>query len=205
MRFVAFFILYCEAGFWKPLAWLTPWKPSTVNPICAAKGSRTIIPGHKDLAMAPLNYLWVYLIAVMVFLGIDAVWFKTMTPTLLCTAHWTIYQWITRHDRSRRVLSILCFALCVVVIYPQQSSRIIGKNGRIWGGIGLMAYGTYDFTSLALLKGYDDKTAALVDFIWGGLVTGLTCVIVGVIYKTGWWISKARYEATTLIQAKVQF
>ena len=48
--------------------------------------------------------------------------------------------------------------------------------------IGLMAYGTYDFTSLALLKGYD-KTAALVDFIWGGLVTGLTCVIVGVIYK----------------------
>ena len=28
-----------------------------------------------------------------------------------------------------------------------------------------------------------DKTAALVDFIWGGFVTGLTCVIVGVIYK----------------------
>ena len=29
--------------------------------------------------MAPLNYLWVYLIAVMVFLGIDAIWLKTMT------------------------------------------------------------------------------------------------------------------------------
>ena len=71
----------------------------------------------------------------------------------------------------------------MVVIYPQlkahASLAVLAGYGVV---IGLMAYGTYDFTSLALLKGYD-KTAALVDFIWGGLVTGLTCVIVGVIYK----------------------
>jgi len=133
--------------------------------------------------MSPLNYLWVYLIAVMVFLGIDAVWLKTMTQRFYAPRIGHLLSESPNMTAAGVFYLFYVFALCVVVIYPQlkahASLAVLAGYGMV---IGLMAYGTYDFTSLALLKGYD-KTAALVDFIWGGLVTGLTCVIVGVIYK----------------------
>ena len=119
--------------------------------------------------MPPLNYLWVYLIAVMVFLGIDAVWLKTMTQRFYAPRIGHLLSESPDMTAAGVFYLFYVFALCVVVIYPQlkahASLAVLAGYGVV---IGLMAYGTYDFTSLALLKGYD-KTAALVDFIWGGL------------------------------------
>jgi uncharacterized membrane protein len=39
--------------------------------------------------------------------------------------------------------------------------------------LGLIAYGTYDLTSLAILQGWPVNVAVL-DMIWGGIITGAT-------------------------------
>ncbi|MEN6668933.1 DUF2177 family protein [Psychrobacter sp. B38] len=53
-------------------------------------------------------------------------------------------------------------ALCLLVLYPQIKAG--ASVGHIFLLGGLMAYGTYDFTNLALYKGYTLDTA-LVDFV----------------------------------------
>jgi uncharacterized membrane protein len=40
-----------------------------------------------------------------------------------------------------------------------------------------MAYGTYDLTNLAVIKGYGVRIA-LVDMAWGAILSGLTAAIV---------------------------
>jgi len=48
---------------------------------------------------------------------------------------------------------------------------------------GLIAYGAYDLTNLATLKGYTTKVA-FVDMAWGTLLTGLSAA-------AGMWITRA--------------
>lgn len=50
--------------------------------------------------------------------------------------------------------------------------------------LGLVVYGTYDFTNLATVKDYS-VTLALVDLAWGAFVTGLATVITK--YVSGLW------------------
>jgi uncharacterized membrane protein len=37
--------------------------------------------------------------------------------------------------------------------------------------LGLIAYGTYDLTSLAVMKGFTTKIA-IIDMVWGTILTG---------------------------------
>lgn len=46
--------------------------------------------------------------------------------------------------------------------------------------LGLVIYGTFDFTSGALFKDYDYKTA-IIDTIWGGILFALTTVVINKI------------------------
>ena len=62
------------------------------------------------------------------------------------------------------VLGLVLFALPQAKTYPQA---------LLWGGLfGLIGYGTYDFTNLAILKNWT-LTISLVDMAWGGVVCAL--------------------------------
>ena len=78
-------------------------------------------------------------------------------------------------------------ALCILILYPQiKANSSLGTIFLLGALIGLMAYGTYDFTSLALFKGYT-LDAAVVDFIWGGLLTGtVSAAVAWLAYRFEW-------------------
>ncbi|WP_349773439.1 DUF2177 family protein [Psychrobacter sp. WY6] len=79
--------------------------------------------------------------------------------------------------------------MCLDFISTNQSRRAsIGHIFLLGGLIGLMAYGTYDFTSLALYKGFTLDTA-LVDFAWGGILTGSVSAIVAWLAYRFHWLS----------------
>ena len=56
---------------------------------------------------------------------------------------------------------------------------IISKNRPIWEAflLGIIIYGVYDTTTLALLKKYDWKLA-LMDTLWGGTLMALTTTVI---------------------------
>ena len=136
-----------------------------------------------------MGYVYIYLAAVAIFLGIDSVWLKTMTGLF--------YEERIGHllaDEPNMIAAGVFYlfyllALCIIILYPQiKAQASLGHIFLIGGLIGLMAYGTYDFTSLALYKGYTLDTA-LVDFVWGGLLTGTVSAIVAWLAYRFHWLS----------------
>lgn len=136
-----------------------------------------------------MGYVYIYLAAVAIFLGIDAVWLKTMTGLF--------YEERIGHllaDEPNMIAAGVFYlfyllALCIIILYPQIKAQASLVHIFLMGAlIGLMAYGTYDFTSLALYKGYTLDTA-LVDFVWGGLLTGTVSAIVAWLAYRFHWLS----------------
>ena len=134
-----------------------------------------------------MGYVFVYLAAVAIFLGVDAVWLTTMKGAF--------YEARIGHllaDEPNMVAAGVFYmfyilALCILVLYPQiKAGTSIGHIFLLGGLIGLMAYGTYDFTSLALYKGFTLDTA-LVDFAWGGILTGsVSAMVAWLAYRFHW-------------------
>ncbi|MBE0405564.1 DUF2177 family protein [Psychrobacter sp. AOP22-C1-22] len=136
-----------------------------------------------------MGYVFIYIAAVAIFLGIDAVWLKTMTGLF--------YEKRIGHllaDEPNMIAAGVFYmfyllVLCIIILYPQiKANASLGHIFLLGGLIGLMAYGTYDFTSLALYKGYTLDTA-LVDFVWGGLLTGTVSTIVAWLAYRFHWLS----------------
>lgn len=137
-----------------------------------------------------MGYLFIYLAAVAIFLGIDFVWLTTMKSAF--------YEQRIGHllaDEPNMMAAGVFYlfyvlALCILILYPQiKAQASIGHIFLLGGLIGLMAYGTYDFTNLALYKGFTLDTA-LVDFAWGGILTGtvsaVSAVVAWLAYHFNW-------------------
>ncbi len=136
-----------------------------------------------------MGYVFIYLAAVVIFLGVDAVWLTTMKGAF--------YEERIGHllaDEPNMVAAGVFYmfyllALCLLILYPQiKAGSSVGHIFLLGGLIGLMAYGTYDFTNLALYKGYTLDTA-FVDFIWGGFLTASVSAIVAWLAYHFHWLS----------------
>ena len=64
----------------------------------------------------------------------------------------------------------------MLVVRPALDATSIFAS--LWMGalFGLVAYGTYDLTNAATLKGWS-LTVTVVDMLWGSLLTGLSSAV----------------------------
>lgn len=111
-----------------------------------------------------------YLVVLVVFLAIDAVW--------LMNAGRLIYKPEIGQlllDKPDLFVAFLFYAiyaagLLVFVVTPQLAEGNIGKAALYGGLFGLVAYATYDMTNLATLKGFTTKIA-IIDMMWGTVLS----------------------------------
>jgi uncharacterized membrane protein len=135
-----------------------------------------------------MGYVWTYLTAVVLFLGIDSVWLTSMKGPFYEPRIGHLLAEQTNMAAAGAFYLFYLFVLCIIVLYPQiKAGASLGHIFLLGALIGLMAYGTYDFTCLALFKDYP-LSAALVDFAWGGLLTGLVSVAVAWIANHFNWL-----------------
>ncbi len=74
-------------------------------------------------------------------------------------------------------------ALGITYFVHPQLSQITLLGATLVGTLfGLVVYGVYDFTNLAILKGWGLKLA-VVDVIWGGVINALVVVIIKLLGK----------------------
>ena len=66
--------------------------------------------------------------------------------------------------------------MTVIVIAPAIEAQSIVRALAYGMLFGLVAYGTYDLTNLAVMKGFTTKIA-LIDMVWGGLITGFVSAV----------------------------
>ena len=118
-----------------------------------------------------MQTLVTYLSTLGVFLAIDFVWLAFIArkfyfdrigplmlerPDFLVAALFYLFY----------VFGIVYFAVLPALKSGQLSTALI--NGVL---LGLLAYGTYDITNMATLKGWSWQVVA-VDIVWGAVLTG---------------------------------
>ncbi len=130
-----------------------------------------------------MNYFKMYMIALVIFLLIDAIWLGLVAPKF--------YKNQIGHlmaEKPNFIAALVFYLIFIVgvvyfVINPAIESGNVTKlviSGMLFG---FMTYATYDLTNLATLKDWP-LTVTIVDLVWG---TSLSTVLgLGTYYIYMW-------------------
>lgn len=122
------------------------------------------------------RYFLAWVLAALFFLAMDAVWLTVMTPRLYRPELGPVLR-----ESFDLTAALLFYALYFVgmvglAIAPAlrvQRVSMAAANGAL---LGLVAYGTYDLTAQATLKGWTWKVT-LADLAWGCVATAVACTL----------------------------
>lgn len=123
--------------------------------------------------------------SAIAMLALDAIWLTTMVPRLYKPALGDLLA-----DPPNLRVAALFYLLYVAgivffAVLPAVEHRSWLAALGTGALLGLVAYGTYDFTNLSTLKNWP-LTLSLVDVAWGAVVTSLAA-IAG--YAATMWLS----------------
>lgn len=124
----------------------------------------------------PTSFFPTILTILMIMLLLDSVYLyftKSIFGELVAKIQRTAMQ--LRIEGAIIVYLLLAIGLYYFIVKPGLSAWEAGL-------LGLVIYGTFDFTNYAMLKNYDLKTA-IMDTVWGSLLFALTTLIVGKVYS----------------------
>jgi uncharacterized membrane protein len=113
-----------------------------------------------------MRFLVAYIATAIVFLGLDVIW---LTQIALGMYRREIGSLLL--DQPNLVISGLFYLIFVAgIVLLAVFPALTGGNWltALWMGavLGLVAYGTYDITNLATLKGWS-QTLVIADLAWG--------------------------------------
>jgi uncharacterized membrane protein len=132
--------------------------------------------------MSKLVYL--YLITTVVFLAIDFVWLSTATSRI-----YKPYLGDLLAERPNLPVAAAFYVVYVVGVIALAVVPALNE-GNVWGAVwraaifGALAYGTYDLTNLATIKGWAWQVS-VIDIVWG---TTLNSVVAASSYYVGVWL-----------------
>jgi uncharacterized membrane protein len=113
--------------------------------------------------------LWV--VAAVLFLVIDMVWLLWLGRGIYVSEIGEILRQPPNLPAAAAFYVLYVTGLMIMVIWPAVQAQSVWQ-GLIYGAVlGLIAYGTYDLTNLAVMKGFTTKIA-IIDMLWGTILTG---------------------------------
>lgn len=124
----------------------------------------------------PTSFFPTILTILVIMLLLDSVYLyftKSIFGELVAKIQRTAMQ--LRIEGAIIVYILLAIGLYYFIVKPGLSAWEAGL-------LGLVIYGTFDFTNYAMLKKYDLKIA-IMDTVWGSLLFALTTLILGKIYS----------------------
>ncbi|GAB4136653.1 MAG: DUF2177 family protein [Sphingomonadales bacterium] len=116
-----------------------------------------------------------YIAAALVFLGLDYLWLGVIAKGMYSQA---LGPWL-RETPNMAAATIFYLAYVGGILYfaVQPAWRDGGWQTALLSGalLGLLAYGTYDMTNLAVMKDWPLKIS-LIDIAWGTAVTAMAAL-----------------------------
>ncbi len=112
--------------------------------------------------------LWV--VAAVLFLVIDMVWLLWLGRSIYVTEIGEILRQPPNFPAAAAFYVLYVTGLMIMVIWPAVQAQSVWQ-GLVYGALlGLIAYGTYDLTNLAVMKGFTTRIA-IIDMLWGTVLT----------------------------------
>ncbi|MEQ8267630.1 MAG: DUF2177 family protein [Parvibaculum sp.] len=122
-----------------------------------------------------MTYLIAYGATALVFFGLDYLWLGTVAKGFYARELGPLMR--ETPDFAAAGLFYLFYVAGIVffAVLPALQSGS-WKTALLYGGLlGLLAYGTYDMTNLATLKGWSVKMV-VVDMAWGAALTAMAAL-----------------------------
>jgi uncharacterized membrane protein len=154
--------------------------------VLEATQARAILPLGSGLAAAQgrcrphgkskMKLLSVFGTTLAVFLVVDMIWLMGLAKSFYRTQLGSLMTEKVNMGAAGAFYLLYAFGLMMFVILPHLA-RGDWMGAGLWGGLfGLVAYGTYDLTNLATLRGWP-MLLSIVDLVWGGVLSALTAAI----------------------------
>ncbi len=129
-----------------------------------------------------MQFVWAYISAAVIFFALDMIWLAGVARNF----YFSRLGDLLRDRPDFAVAAVFYLGYVAGVVYFAIAPALAGGgmtrallNGAL---LGLIAYGTYDATNLATLRGYSAQLA-LVDVVWG---TCLSATAAG----AGYWAAQ---------------
>ena len=125
-----------------------------------------------------MTYLVLYAVTVVVFLGLDVVMLKKVMYPMFSS---NIGSMMLDSPKMGPAAAFYLFYVGGVLWFASIPALQSGQPHQAFVAgflLGLLAFGTYEFTNFATLRGWVIQMVA-VDVVWGGVLTG-TSAWVGV-------------------------
>ena len=113
------------------------------------------------------------LIASLIFLIIDVIWLSFATKSFYRPLIGNLLTDKPVMWAAALFYILYVFGMALVVIQPCVESANLMKTLYTGFIFGLVAYGTYNLTNMAVLKGWS-PTVTFVDMFWGGSLTAVS-------------------------------
>lgn len=126
--------------------------------------------------MKTTKLLKIYLMSLVVFLGIDAIWLTQVSPKMY--DHYIGYLLASKLNLMAALAFYLLYigGLVYLVLLPAIKNKSI-KQAIIGGAVlGLVSYATYDLTNLAVVKDWP-LAISLIDMAWGTTLTAIASLL----------------------------
>tara|TARA_E500000178_G_C16723297_1_gene618172 strand:+ start:39 stop:449 length:411 start_codon:yes stop_codon:yes gene_type:complete len=113
------------------------------------------------------------ILASIIFLIIDVIWLSFATKSFYRPLIGNLLADKPVMWAAALFYILYVFGMAIVVILPCMDSESIFKTVYTGFIFGLVAYGTYNLTNMAVLKGWS-PTVTFVDMFWGGSLTAVS-------------------------------
>lgn len=129
-----------------------------------------------------LEYLKMYVVALVVFLAIDIVWLAVIAKKLYQKELGFIMS--AKPNWGAAILFYLIFIVGLVFFVIHPATEKDSWSYALLAGIlfGFVSYSTYDLTNLATLADWPMKIT-IIDLIWGSSLGGVVSVISFAVLK----------------------
>lgn len=129
------------------------------------------------------RYIVLYVCAALVFFPLDLLWLGVVARNFYRSR---LGQLLLDQPRWGVALLFYAFYIVGVVVFAMAPALASGswRTAALYGALfGCLAYATYDLTNLATLRGYP-ASLALVDIVWGTVLTALAAALGLVIARS---------------------
>lgn len=126
------------------------------------------------------HWIILWIAAAVLFLLIDMVWLLWLGRSFYVSEIGDLLRQPPNMGAAGAFYILYVTGLMVMVVWPAVQGGSVGQAVLYGAILGLIAYGTYDLTNLAVMKGFTTKIAVM-DMIWGTVLTGTVSGITAMI------------------------
>lgn len=123
-----------------------------------------------------LDWIMLWVAAAILFLAMDMVWLLWIGRGFYTAEIGALLRQPPNLSAAGLFYLLYITGLMVMVIWPAFQAQS-ALQALLYGAVlGLIAYGTYDLTNLAVMQGFTAKIA-VIDMIWGTILTAGVSVL----------------------------